>query len=125
MTAVPTTRLGRHGLVVGRLCLGTMNFGWHTPQAKAFAILDRALELGLKLIDTADVYGWTEEPGATEKLLGAWFALGDGRREATVLARPRPTTRWWCPAAAWNPTATAAACRPTSCAPPATPARGA
>ncbi len=84
--AVRHKRLGRHGVMVSELCLGTMNFGWHTSKEVAFAIMDRALELGINFFDTADVYGWSVEPGHTESLIGEWFALGDGRREAVVLA---------------------------------------
>src|SRR5437016_2549824 len=51
-------RLGRTGLKVSRLCLGTMNFGPLAAEAESFAILDRALELGINFLDTADVYGW-------------------------------------------------------------------
>ena len=83
---IKTKRLGRNGLLVSELCLGTMNFGWHTSEADAFAIMDRALELGINFFDTADVYGWTVEPGRTEEIIGNWFALGEGRREAVVLA---------------------------------------
>jgi NDP-hexose 2,3-enoyl reductase len=78
--------LGSSGLLVSELCLGTMNFGWHTDEAESFAIMDRALELGINFFDTADVYGWAVEPGRTEEIIGAWFALGEGRREAVVLA---------------------------------------
>jgi aryl-alcohol dehydrogenase-like predicted oxidoreductase len=97
-------RLGRHGVLVSDLCLGTMNFGWHTNEEDSFAIMDRALELGINFFDTADVYGWSSQRGATETILGNWFALGDGRREAVVLAtkvfntmqidgqRPEPNT---------------------------------
>ncbi|NGX14890.1 aldo/keto reductase [Wenzhouxiangella sp. XN24] len=83
---MPHTHLGRHGLRVSRLCLGTMNFGWHTDRKAAFAMMDRALELGINFFDTADVYGWSATPGETERILGEWFALGDGRRDAVVLA---------------------------------------
>lgn len=79
-------RLGRHGVLVSDLCLGTMNFGWHTSQDEAFAIMDRALELGINFFDTADIYGWAVRRGHTEEILGNWFALGDGRRDAVVLA---------------------------------------
>jgi len=79
-------RLGKHGVLVSELCLGTMNFGWHTSQDEAFAIMDRALELGINFFDTADVYGWAKQHGETEIILGNWFALGDGRRDAVVLA---------------------------------------
>ena len=84
--SVPHTRLGRHGVLVSRLCLGTMNFGWHTGREDAFAIMDRALELGINFFDTADVYGWSATHGETERILGEWFALGGGRRDAVFLA---------------------------------------
>ncbi|MEP6652795.1 MAG: aldo/keto reductase [Myxococcales bacterium] len=80
------TKLGRTGLRVSRLCLGTMNFGVETEEAEAFAIMDRALELGINFFDTADVYGWKQGEGLTEKILGRWFAQGGGRREKVVLA---------------------------------------
>ncbi|MBK7644651.1 MAG: aldo/keto reductase [Planctomycetes bacterium] len=80
------TRLGRSGLQVSRLCLGTMNFGPETSEADSFAILDRALEQGLNFVDTADVYGWKKGEGWTEQILGRWFAQGGGRREKVVLA---------------------------------------
>lgn len=78
--------LGRHGVRVSNLCLGTMNFGWHTAEKDAFRIMDRALELGINFFDTADVYGWGGEPGSTEEIIGRWLAQGGGRREAIVLA---------------------------------------
>lgn len=79
-------RLGRSGLQVSRLCLGTMNFGWDTDEPAAQAIMDRALEHGLNFFDTADVYGWKLGEGLTEKILGRWFRQGGGRRERVVLA---------------------------------------
>jgi aryl-alcohol dehydrogenase-like predicted oxidoreductase len=63
-----------------------MNFGWHTSEADSFAIMDRALELGINFFDTADVYGWSVEHGLTEEIIGRWFAQGGGRRDAVVLA---------------------------------------
>ena len=48
-------RLGRTALKVSRLCLGTMNFGPQTTEADSFAIMDRALELGINFFDTANV----------------------------------------------------------------------
>ena len=84
--AVQPTRLGKHGVLVSKLCLGTMNFGWHTSEEDSFRIMDRALELGINFFDTADVYGRGGEQGDTEIILGNWFALGDGRRDAVVLA---------------------------------------
>jgi len=84
--SIQAKRLGKHGVLVSNLCLGTMNFGWHTSQDESFAIMDRALELGINFFDTADVYGWSTDRGDTEIILGNWFALGDGRRDAVVLA---------------------------------------
>jgi aryl-alcohol dehydrogenase-like predicted oxidoreductase len=80
------TRLGRTGLQVSRLCLGTMNFGPETPQEDSFAIMDRALEHGINFWDTADVYGWKLGERITEKIIGSFFAQGGGRREKVVLA---------------------------------------
>lgn len=80
------TQLGRTGLKVSRLCLGTMNFGPHTTQEDSFAIMDKALELGINFFDTANVYGGKRGEGVTEKILGEWFAQGGGRREKVVIA---------------------------------------
>lgn len=79
-------QLGRTGLKVSRLCLGTMNFGPHTTEADSFAIMDKALELGINFFDTANVYGWKLGEGVTEGIVGRWFAQGGGRREKTVIA---------------------------------------
>ena len=79
-------RLGKHGVLVSNLCLGTMNFGWHTSEEDSFKIMDRALELGINFFDTADVYGWDVEHGYTEEIIGRWLAQGGGRRDAIVLA---------------------------------------
>jgi aryl-alcohol dehydrogenase-like predicted oxidoreductase len=78
------TSLGRTGLQVSRLCLGTMNFGSRTSEEDAHAIMDSAHEAEINFFDTANRYG--SEPGATETILGNWFASGGGRRERTVLA---------------------------------------
>lgn len=80
------THLGRLGLKVSRLCLGTMNFGPETSQEDSFIIMDRALEHGINFFDTANVYGRSKGVGATETIVGNWFARGDGRREKVVLA---------------------------------------
>ncbi|MGC9521582.1 MAG: aldo/keto reductase [Anaerolineae bacterium] len=77
------TNLGRTGLSVSRLCLGTMNFGPQTSEEDSHAIMDRALELGFNFFDTANVYGGR---GATESIIGRWLAQGGGRREQIVLA---------------------------------------
>jgi aryl-alcohol dehydrogenase-like predicted oxidoreductase len=84
--AIEHDRLGRHGVLVSNLCLGTMNFGWHTSEEDSFKIMDRALDLGINFFDTADVYGWASEHGTTEEIIGRWFAQGGGRRNAVVLA---------------------------------------
>lgn len=79
------THLGRSGVTVSRLCLGTMNLGVATDEAASFAIMDRALELGINFFDTADRYGNPQGAGGTEELIGRWLAQG-GRRERIVLA---------------------------------------
>jgi len=78
--------LGRSGLKVSRLCLGTMNFGPQTSEADSFALMDRALELGINFFDTANVYGWKVGEGWTEQIIGRWFAQGGDRRDKVVLA---------------------------------------
>ncbi|MDQ0312147.1 aryl-alcohol dehydrogenase-like predicted oxidoreductase [Kitasatospora herbaricolor] len=80
------THLGRTGLTVSRLCLGTMNFGPHTEEADAHRIMDAAHEQGINFFDTANTYGGHGTRGRTEEIIGAWFAQGGGRRERTVLA---------------------------------------
>lgn len=83
------TELGKTGMKVSRLVLGTMNFGSRTDEKTSFAIMDRALELGINFFDTANVYGaWGigQHSGYTEEIIGRWFAQGGGRREKVVLA---------------------------------------
>ncbi|WP_327007873.1 aldo/keto reductase [Dactylosporangium sp. NBC_01737] len=80
------TNLGRTGLSVSRLCLGTMNFGPQTTEPDSFAIMDRALDHGINFFDTANVYGWKLGEGVTEQIIGRWIAQGGGRREKVVLA---------------------------------------
>ncbi len=80
------THLGRSGLTVSRLCLGTMNFGPQTTESDSFAIMDAARDRGINFFDTANGYGGELGRGATETILGNWFAQGEGRREHTVLA---------------------------------------
>jgi aryl-alcohol dehydrogenase-like predicted oxidoreductase len=78
--------LGRTGLKVSRLCLGTMNFGWHTTKKDSFALMDKAVEMGINFFDTANVYGWKMGEGLTEQIIGRWLAQGGGRRGKVVLA---------------------------------------
>ncbi|PZT75783.1 MULTISPECIES: aldo/keto reductase [unclassified Streptomyces] len=80
------TQLGRTGLKVSRLVLGTMNFGPQTDESASHSILDAALDAGLNFVDTANVYGWGENKGRTEEIIGNWFAQGGDRRDKTVLA---------------------------------------
>jgi aryl-alcohol dehydrogenase-like predicted oxidoreductase len=80
------THLGRSGLSVSPLCLGTMNFGPETSEQDSFAIMDRAHEHGINFFDTANVYGWKKGEGVTEQIVGRWFAQGGGRRDRTVIA---------------------------------------
>ncbi|MFJ7998894.1 aldo/keto reductase [Streptomyces sp. NPDC096310] len=80
------TQLGRTGLKVSRLVLGTMNFGPLTNEADSHTIMDAALDAGINFFDTANVYGWGENKGRTEEILGTWFAKGGDRRDKVVLA---------------------------------------
>jgi aryl-alcohol dehydrogenase-like predicted oxidoreductase len=82
------TRLGRTGLPVSRLCLGTMTFGFQCDEATSFAIMDRAFEGGITFFDTADVYPIGAPPGAqgrTEEIIGRWLAR-TGNRSRIILA---------------------------------------
>jgi aryl-alcohol dehydrogenase-like predicted oxidoreductase len=88
--------LGRLDLKVSPFCLGTMNFGPETSEEDAFAIMDRALELGINFFDTANVYGRQIAVGTTETILGNWFAKGGERREKVVLA-----TKVWSQMGEW------------------------
>ena len=78
--------LGRSGLSVSRICLGTMNFGPETDEATSHSIMDSALANGLNFFDTANRYGGVNQWGRTEEIMGRWFAKGDARREKVVLA---------------------------------------
>lgn len=79
-------QLGRTGLKVSPLCLGTMNFGPETTEPDSYAIMDKALDLGINFFDTANVYGWKTGEGVTEQIVGRWWAQGGGRREKVVIA---------------------------------------
>ncbi len=79
-------RLGRTGLQVSRLCLGTMTFGLQCDEPSAAAILDRAAEGGIDFIDTSDAYplgGDLSTRGITEEILGRWLR---GKRDRFILA---------------------------------------
>src|SRR4051812_2263687 len=83
--------LGRTGLQISRLVLGTMNFGELTDEKESFRIMDRAIEAGINFFDTADVYGGPQSPdmekgyGISEEIIGRWLAQG-GHRDRIVLA---------------------------------------
>jgi aryl-alcohol dehydrogenase-like predicted oxidoreductase len=86
MTTMQYAQLGRSGLKVSRICLGTMNFGPHTTEADSHTIMDQALSLGINFFDSANVYGGKKGEGVTETIIGRWFAQGGARRERVVLA---------------------------------------
>lgn len=80
------THLGRTGLQVSKLCLGTMNFGPHADEETSHQIMDYALEVGINFFDTANVYGWEIGEGITEQIIGRWLAKSNSRRDNIVLA---------------------------------------
>jgi len=86
MVTMKFTQLGRTGLKVSRLMLGTMNFGSHTDESDSHAIMDEALASGINFFDTANVYSWGENKGRSEEIIGSWFAQGGDRRDKVVLA---------------------------------------
>ena len=80
------TRLGRTGLQVSRLCLGTMTFGYQCDEKTSFAIMDKAFDAGVTFFDAADVYPVGAPPGSqgrTEEIIGKWM---EGRRDRIILA---------------------------------------
>jgi aryl-alcohol dehydrogenase-like predicted oxidoreductase len=94
--SVEYKHLGRSGLKVSRLALGTMNFGWVTDEAAGFSIMDEALEQGINFFDTADVYGGPQSPdmeqgyGTSEEIIGRWSR--PTRPSATSSASSPPTS---------------------------------
>lgn len=82
-------RLGRTGLKVSELCLGTMQFGWTADEEQSYAILDAAYEAGINFIDTADVYSrWAEgnPGGVAETIIGRWLKRSQISRDSVVIA---------------------------------------
>ncbi len=82
-------RLGRTGLKVSTICLGTMQFGWSADEQTAHTIMDEAVALGCNFLDTADVYSrWVEgNPGGiSEQIIGSWLAAGSIARDSLVIA---------------------------------------
>lgn len=92
------TQLGRSGLSVSRICLGTLNFGMKTAEPDAYAVMDRAHEHGVNFFDTSDVYGTVDFKGEakSEMIIGNWFAQGSVRRDKTVLS-----TKLYMPKSDW------------------------
>ena len=86
VTGMDYTHLGRSGVSVSRLCLGTMNFGAITSEADAHTIMDAAHEHGINFFDSSNTYGQPRAEGVTESVIGRWMAAGGGRRDRTVLA---------------------------------------
>jgi NDP-hexose 2,3-enoyl reductase len=88
--------LGRSGLAVSRLCLGTLAFGPTAADRESCEIMDRAHEQGINFFDTSDVYGWQEGKDWSENIIGRWFTQGGGRRERTVIATKvfQPLSDW-------------------------------
>jgi aryl-alcohol dehydrogenase-like predicted oxidoreductase len=84
-------RLGRTGLKVSRLCLGTMNFGWSVDEPGSHAIMDAAFDAGINFFDTADVYSkWVEgnPGGVSETMIGNWLKTRN-RREVIIATKVR------------------------------------
>ena len=86
------SHLGRTGLKVSRIGLGTMNFGELTDEKTSFAIMNEAVDAGINFFDTADVYGGPQSPdmakgyGVSEQIIGNWLAQDPSRRDRIVLA---------------------------------------
>jgi aryl-alcohol dehydrogenase-like predicted oxidoreductase len=78
--------LGKSNCKVSKICLGTMHFGPTVSEKESFAIMDRALELGINFFDTADIYGGKNGWGLTESIIGKWLAQGGERRDKIILA---------------------------------------
>ncbi|MEY3385396.1 MAG: hypothetical protein RIR53_207 [Bacteroidota bacterium] len=78
--------LGRTGVKVSRLCLGTMNFGHWIEEQDSYPVMSRALEHGINFFDTANVYGYDKGKGRTEEVIGNWLSQDPSRRDKIVLA---------------------------------------
>jgi aryl-alcohol dehydrogenase-like predicted oxidoreductase len=88
---MPYAHVGRSGLLVSRIALGTMNFGHTADESTSFAVMDAAIDAGINFFDTADVYGGPQTPdmakgyGISEEIIGRWLKRS-GRRDDIVLA---------------------------------------
>src|SRR5271166_2706816 len=97
--------LGRTGLAVSEVCLGTMTFGQQTSEAEAFAQMDYAVAQGINFFDTAELYSIpprAETYGATEKIIGAWLKSRGGRDDLVLATKVagRSTMHWLRPGGA-------------------------
>ncbi|RMG99273.1 MAG: aldo/keto reductase [Chloroflexi bacterium] len=82
-------RLGRTGLKVSEICLGTMQFGWTADPETSFQVMNKAVEMGCNFFDTADIYSrWVDgnEGGESERIIGDWLAQGYIRRDEIIIA---------------------------------------
>lgn len=85
-------KLGRTGLKISELCLGTMQFGWTTDEAAGFEVMDAFVEAGGNFIDTADVYSsWAENNpgGVAEQIIGRWMKARGNRQEVVLATKVR------------------------------------
>ena len=80
------SKLGRSNMTVSKICVGSMHFGPKATEEESHAILDKALEMGINFIDTANVYGADAGRGRSEEIIGSWFAARPGVRDQVVLA---------------------------------------
>ena len=81
-------QLGRSGLSVSRICLGTLHFGPNTAEAESHAIMDGAHEVGINLFDTSNGYGWKRGEGWTEQIIRRRLAQGGGRLQGSGVPPP-------------------------------------
>ena len=82
------TNLGKTGMKVSEICLGTMQFGWSTDEEQSHKIMDKALDAGINFWDTANVYSrWSDKSyaGKTDEIMGRWFKK-TGNRDQIILA---------------------------------------
>lgn len=93
-------RLGRSGLVVTDICLGTMTFGLQADEATSFAIMDRAVEAGIHFFDTAELYPVPPSAklfGVTEEIIGRWLKGKDRSRILIATKVTGPGHGWFRP----------------------------
>ena len=92
MSEIEYRRLGRTGLKVSPLCLGSMNFGWTADEETSFAVMDAFAEAGGNFIDTADIYSrWVEghNGGESEGVIGRWLQARGNRSQMIIATKVR------------------------------------